>query len=140
MKTTFDFEEGGGLVEDLWWKVGEAHDLVASTSALADSLEDFGLGIGVAEEALLLELLVVLDIILGEEFVENVGWLGVGDGTLLDEFIAALRIGVGDVAGDGEDGLALSEGMSGSIEGTGFLSSFDHHYDVGKARNETVAV
>ena len=81
-----------------------------------------------------------LNIVLREEVAKDVGRLGVGKGALLDELVAALRIGVGDVAGDSINRLALSEGVGGGIERAGFLSGFDHNDDIGEARDKAIAV
>ena len=128
------------MIENLGWEVGGGHDFIAGASALTDGLEDFGLDVGVANEMGLPEVLVLLDVIFGEELKENVRGLGVGKSALLDEFIATLRVGVGDVARDGKDGLALIEGVSGGIKGAGTLGGFDYDDDIGETGDEAVAV
>ena len=95
------------MVEDLWWEVGLVHDFFAGAGARGEGLEDFGLDVGVAEEVLLLETLMVLDVVLGEEFAQDVARLGVGDGAMTNEFVATLGIRTGNIAGNGEDVFAL---------------------------------
>lgn len=103
----FDFEESDGFVKYLWGEVGDLHDLLAGASAGSDSLEDFGLDVGVAEEALLSEFSMLFGIIFGEELAKDVARLGIGESTLSDELVAPLRIGVSNVARDGVNVLTL---------------------------------
>ena len=140
MKTALDLEERGGLIEDFWRKEGDLHDLLASAGAGGDGLEDFGLDIGVADEVLGFETFVNLGVIVREEFHKNIGWLGVGNSALLNELVATLRIGVRDVARDGEDGFALIEGVGSSIKGTGALGRLHDHDEIREARDDAVAL
>ena len=54
-EATFDFEEGGGLVEYFGWEVSFCHNLFAGTEAFGQGGEDESFGIGVADEVLFLE-------------------------------------------------------------------------------------
>ena len=82
----------------------------------------------------------VLDVIFWEELVEDVAGLGIGDGALFDKLVATLGVGVGDVAGDGVNCFALSEGTGGGVERAGLFGGFDYDYDIGEAGDDPVAV
>ena len=55
-------------------------------------MENLGLYIRVADEVLCFEAFVLPKIILGEQFAQNVVWLGVRNSALLDQFIATLPV------------------------------------------------
>ena len=59
---------------------------------------------------------------------------------MADELVAALGIGAGDVAGNGEDVFALLESMGGGREGARPFGGFDHYNDIGETRDEAVAI
>ena len=126
----FDFEESGGLVKYLRWKVGGLHDFFAGAKAVCEGLEDKGFDIGVADEVLLFELFVLFDVTFGEEKFENVARLSVGNGTLLNELVAPLGIGASDIAWDSEDILALFKSVGSGIERARALGSFDYNDNI----------
>ena len=128
------------MVKDLGREMGSAHDVFAGAEAGGDGLENFGFYVGIAKKFGLAKLLVFFDVVYGEELAEDVVWLGVGESTLLDELIAALRVWISNIAGDGKDGFALINGVSGGIEGTRLFGGFDYHHDIREARDEAVAV
>ena len=78
----FDFEESDGFVKNFWGEVDCGHDFFAGAGTIMDSLEDFGLDVGVAEEVGLAEFLMMFDEIFREKFAEDVAWFCVGVGAL----------------------------------------------------------
>ena len=72
------------MVKDLWREVGFLHDFFAGAAATGDSLENFGFDIIITNEFLLREFLMFFEIVLGEEFLQNIIWGGIGEGTLFD--------------------------------------------------------
>lgn len=84
MDAAFDFEHGDPLVKHLWWEFFELHDVLATPNTFRESGEDGGLDIVIADEALFFGIFVLFDKFFREEKLQNVIWLGVGGGPLLN--------------------------------------------------------
>ena len=111
----FDFEESDGLIKYFGWKIGDFHDCFAGTEPFRQGSKDQSFNVGVADQVLFFKFLVIFDVIVREEEFENILWLGVGNRTLLNQLITALRVGISDIARDSKDIFALFECVSGSV-------------------------
>lgn len=72
----------------------------------------------------------VSHVIFGKEKLEDIAWARIGNGALLNKLVTPLRIWVSDVAGYGEDSLALLESVGGSIKRAGAFGGFNDYDDV----------